>query len=341
MRVSLFNPQGSDRVEHQKMILGSGTGIANLNESKYTWATNLYNAMRQNFWIQSVVGMSPDTATIKYLTEAEMEAHLDSLGFLIALDSFAVANLPNIMHYISAPNVRLCIAEQVAQEALHTQAYQYIAEETLTKTQRKSIYERWKKTPLLAKRISFLSEIGLAFIESPNIENFVRVAAANFALEGIFFYQGFNYYDQLSSRKKLVSTQKQITYIRRDEITHVTLFRNILVSVRDEQPDIDVNGIVLDVIKQAVAQENEWGQTIYGDRILGINPTTITEYCNYLGNLRLGQLDIAPAFPESKNPYKHLTAMQSVDGKEKKENFFEGAVTGYDRSETLGGFEYF
>lgn len=341
-RVSLFNPKGSDKVESQKMIFGDGTGIANLNESKYVWATNLYNAMRQNFWIQSVVSMAPDKATIKLLTDKELSAHLDSLGFLVALDSFAVANLPNIMHYISAPNVRMCLAEQVAQEALHTQAYQYIGEETLNKNQRKSIYERWKHNPLLADRIKFLSDIGNAFIKDDSIENFVRVCAANYALEGIFFYQGFNYYDQLSSRKLLVQTQKEITYIRRDEITHVTLFKNILSDIRNEYGDeVDVNGIVTEVLSEAVKQEIEWGHNVYGDGILGINHQSSEDYVYYLGNLRLGQLDIYGVFPDRENPYKHLSAMQAVDGKGKKENFFETTVTSYDRSESLGGFDDF
>lgn len=340
MRVPLFNPSGDDKAELQTMVGGNGTGIANLNESRYKWANGLYAKMRENFWIQQNVSMAPDKATIKLLTDKEMEAHLDTLGFLVALDSFAVANLPNIMHYISASNVRMCLAEQTSQEALHTQAYQYIGEETLTKEQRKTIFERWQHNPLLEKRIKFLQEIGDRFIDDDSLENFVYVCAANYALESIFFYQGFNFYDQLASRKLLVQTQKEISYIRRDELTHVHIFKNIIKAIREEV-NIDVDAIVLDVLTEAAKQEIEWGQYIYGNEILGINNKTVEDYVYYIVNKRLKELGIPTEFPERENPYKHLNELQSVDGKNRKENFFETTVTSYDRSETLGGFDDF
>ena len=340
MRVPLFNPNGNDRAENQLMINGPATGIANVNESKYKWANGLYNKMRENFWNHTHISMAPDKTTIKLLTEDEMNAHLDTLGFLVALDSFAVANLPNILHYLSAANVRMCVAEQIAQEALHTQSYQYIAEETLTKEQRETIYRRWDDNPLLAKRIQFLQDIGEAFINNDNDENFVRVCAANFALESIFFYQGFNYYDQLSSRKLLISTQKDISYIRIDELTHIHIFKNILKALREET-DVDVDSIIVEIMGSAVDQEIKWGWHTYGDRILGISLQSTEDYCYYLGNKRLKEVGISSKFPERKNPYKHLDAHQSETGAEKKVNFFEGSVTNYDKAESLEGWDDF
>lgn len=340
MRVPLFNPNGDDRAEMQTMINGNATGIANVNEAKYRWATGLYNKMRENFWDHKHISMAPDKATIKLLTEDEMQAHLDTLGFLVALDSFAVANLPNIIHYISAANVRMCLAEQISQEALHTQSYQYIAEETLTKEQRATIYRRWDDNPILAKRIEFLHKIGQAFIDDDSDENFVRVCAANFALESVFFYQGFNFYDQLASRKLLISTQKDISYIRIDELTHIHIFKNILKALREET-SVDVDDIVIDVMKSAVEQEVEWGRYIYGDRILGISTQSTEDYCYYLGNKRLRELGVDGIFPERENPYKHLDAHQSETGDQKKVNFFEGTVTNYDKADSLDGWDDF
>ena len=338
-RVPLFNPNGSDSAQNQQLVNGNATGIANLNESRYGWANNLYNSMRNNFWIPEIVSMTPDKTTIKYLTTEEYSAHLDSLGFLIALDSFAQANLPNVMHFISAPNVRLCIGEQTSQEGMHTQAYQYIAENTLPKADRDKIYTRWKTNPMLLDRINFLSEMGEGFLENKTEENFLKVCIANFCLEGIFFYQGFNFYDQLASRKMLISTQKEISYIRRDEITHVTLFKNILLELR-RWFTFDVDEMMIYVLRLAVGQEMKWGKTIY-QNILGINDQTIEDYCYYIGQERADQLNLPQIFPKRENPYKHLVALQSTDGKGKKENFFETTVTSYDRSESLGGFDDF
>ena len=49
-----------------------------------------------NFWIPQTVDMTDDKRTKDLLTEHEKTALYDTLGFLIFMDSFQVANLPNI-----------------------------------------------------------------------------------------------------------------------------------------------------------------------------------------------------------------------------------------------------
>jgi ribonucleoside-diphosphate reductase beta chain len=45
----LFNPQGDDTIEHRTIIKGNTTGLFQLNLTKYTRATNLYQVMVGNF----------------------------------------------------------------------------------------------------------------------------------------------------------------------------------------------------------------------------------------------------------------------------------------------------
>lgn len=49
--VKLFNASGSDSYEDQAIIGGNPTGIANLNNVRYSWVQPLYRKMVGNFWI--------------------------------------------------------------------------------------------------------------------------------------------------------------------------------------------------------------------------------------------------------------------------------------------------
>ncbi|WP_072619603.1 ribonucleoside-diphosphate reductase [Spirulina major] len=47
----IFNPLGDDRIENRSMWFGNVTNLMQLNDVRYPWAVNLYQQMRENFWI--------------------------------------------------------------------------------------------------------------------------------------------------------------------------------------------------------------------------------------------------------------------------------------------------
>jgi ribonucleoside-diphosphate reductase beta chain len=57
-------------------------------------------------------------------------------------------------------------------------------------------------------------------------------------LESIYFYNGFAFFDTLASQTEMLATDRMINYIRRDELTHVTIFANIIKELKKEFPDI-------------------------------------------------------------------------------------------------------
>jgi ribonucleoside-diphosphate reductase beta chain len=331
-KVPLFNEDGDDKPENQQLINGNPTGISNLNENKFRWSNNLYRIMTGNFWIPEKVSMEDDKISIKNLTPEEDEAVKDTLSFLIFLDSFQCLNLPNIHQYITAPNVANLMIIQQYQEVIHSQSYQYILDSLYPLMTREAIYNRWRNNPILLKRIEYITSLGKAFEADPNIDNFKNVIIANLLLESMYFYQGFTFFDQLASRNKLIQTDKQIDYIRNDEKTHIVLF----VHICRELLNIDDHELILSMFKTAVENEIEWAHYIYGDKILGISKSSSELYVKYRANDVLGMIGLSPLYPEvTKNPYAHL------EGK-KRENFFEaGAVTSYDRSESVSGWDNF
>ena len=60
----------------------------------------------------------------------------------------------------------------------------------------------------------------------------------------------------------MVATDRMISYIRRDELTHVNIFANIIKEIKKEFPHIYDEKMILDMFKVAVDQEIKWGKHI-------------------------------------------------------------------------------
>lgn len=331
----LFNDLSSDSYEDQVLVGGNPTGISNLNSQRYGWVTPLYRTMMGNFWIPQKVSLVEDSVTIKTLTPDEDAAFKDTLSFLIFLDSYQTNNLPNIVEYITNPGVKNLIHIQTFQEVVHSESYQYVLESLYPSLERDAIYNRWRDNPVLKQRNKMIADIGEAFVEKRDEESFINVICAGYALEGVYFYQGFNYFDQLAHRKKAVQTDKIIDYIRRDEITHMGIFANIL---REFDKD-KFRDILYNVMDKAASQEIEWCNETYGNRILGISTKSSEQYVKYLVNTRLKTVGLEPIFDMVTNPYKHIDNALMEGGK--RENFFEaGAVTSYDTADSIDGWDF-
>jgi ribonucleoside-diphosphate reductase beta chain len=60
----------------------------------------------------------------------------------------------------------------------------------------------------------------------------------------------------------MVATDRMINYIRRDELTHVTIFANIIKDIQKEFPKIYDEAMLLDMMDTAVKQEIKWSKHI-------------------------------------------------------------------------------
>lgn len=330
----IFNELGDDSATARNIINGAATGIMNLNSVRYQWAPKLYKIMVNNFWIPEKISLVDDKVTIKELTKDEMTAFKNTLSFLIALDSMQVNNLPNLADYITAPEVNGLFTIQGFQELIHSQSYQYLLLELFPSTEREEIYNFWRDNPLLLKRNKFIAGQYQRFIDNKTLENFKHALAADFALEALYFYNGFQFFYQLAARNKVANVAKMIKYIENDEVTHVNMFANIIREIFDLNDEAD-RKILLDNIMQAAEQEIEWGTEIYGDRILGISTQSTEGYVKYLTNQRTKLLGLGVVYKGfTKNPYEYLNT-------EKRENFFETKVTEYSRSEAVDGWDDF
>jgi len=334
-KLKLFNPEGNDSKEVRELVGGDTTNLFNLNNSKFTWANEAYKVMMQNFWIPEVVSLTDDDLT--KLTKDERRAFEGIISFLTFLDSIQTNNIPHISDYISAPEVKLALAVQTYQEAVHSQSYAYIIESLIPSGDRDRIYDIWREDKVLFERNKYIASIYQDFLDTSNEYNFEKVLVANYLLESIYFYNGFSLFYTLASRNKMVGTSNIIRYINRDELTHVDLFANILNELEVSRD------LIWGMMSQAVAQEIAWTNHIIGDNVLGINSKTTVEYTQYLANVALGKLGMGPMFNKVKtNPYRHLEAIADTGGEGSvKANYFESKVTAYNKPSAIKGWDTF
>ncbi|PID83871.1 ribonucleotide-diphosphate reductase subunit beta [Candidatus Gracilibacteria bacterium] len=338
LRNLIFDPDGDDDLSHRKIIKGHTTGLFNLNSVKYQWAKSLYQVMIGNFWVpEKVSGLKDDARDFNaVLSPDERRAYKGVLSFLIFLDSIQTVNLPNFNDYITSPEVNLILSIQAYQEAIHSQSYATILETVVTPEERDEIYYFWRDNKILLERNEYIGKLYQDFIDDPNDASFFKGIIANFLLESIYFYNGFAFFDTLVDNMKMPATGRMIAYIRRDELTHVTIFANILREIKKEYPNMYDEDMIIDMMKTAVKQEIKWSTHILGNKIPGINGKTTEDYTKWLANERLAMIGIDPIYPDAiKNPYKHLERLQ--DPNADKGNFFETTVINYTQSSSMAG----
>ncbi len=333
----IFNPKGDDTPSQRTIIKGNSTGLFNLGDVKYTWAQQMYQVMIGNFWVPEKVSGLPDDATMyKKLSSAEKKAYRGIISFLTFLDSIQTVNLPHFSDYVTAPEVNLLLSIQSYQEAIHSQSYATILETVVDAKEREAIYYYWRDDKVLLDRNKYIGQIYQKFIDDPSDKNFFESLIGNLLLEGLYFYNGFAFFDTLAYNSKMIATGRMINYIRRDELTHIVLFVNIINAIKQEFPKMFKEDVVYQMFAKAVEQEIAWSHHIIGNDIPGISKESTEQYTKYLANKRLASLKLDPLYPEiTESPYKHLEIM--ADNNSEKTNFFESTVTNYTQARSLKG----
>lgn len=337
----LFNPEGNDELANRKIIGGDSTNLFNLNNVKYKWAVKMYRSMMENFWIPEKVSLVDDVVDYQKLPKAELRAYNGILSFLVFLDSIQTNNLPNIGDFITAPEINLALSVQAYQEAIHSQSYAYIIESAIPVDFKNKIYDFWRTDKKLFDRNKYIASVYQDFADENSEEKFVKALIADYILEGIYFYNGFNFFYNLAQRNLMKGTKDVIKYIHRDELTHCVLFRNLILDLKQERPELFDEEMIYAMFKEAVDHEISWAEHIIGEDVIGMSPKSIKDYTHWLANSRLASLKLKEIFPKvEENPFKHLNKIADVESAgDSKGNFFEATVTSYNQSSIFSDWD--
>ena len=335
----LFNPDGDTDIYLRRMIGGNTTNLNDFNNLKYPWTSDWYRQAMNNFWVPEEISLAQDLKDYPKLSVHEKSAYDKILSFLIFLDSIQTANLPRISEYITANEVNLCLSIQTFQESLHSQSYSYMLDTICSPEERNEILYQWKDDKHLLDRNTLIGNIYNEFTTSSDKKTFLKVLMANYILEGIYFYSGFMFFYNLSRNGKMPGSAQEIRYINRDENTHLWLFRNIIIELQKEEPELftDENiNMIKDLLKQGVEQEIEWGKYVIGDNIPSLSSKMVEDYILYLGNLRWSGLGYGTLYEgHNEEPEDMKWVGQYSNANMVKTDFFEARSTAYAKSTAL------
>ncbi|MCK9491562.1 MAG: ribonucleotide-diphosphate reductase subunit beta [Sulfurimonas sp.] len=329
-RKNIYNPDSKENVNDRKVFGGDPTGIFELNNIKYQWAYNLWEVMLNNTWFPKEVDMTRDVNDYKNLTEHEKVAYDKALAQLIFMDSLQTNNLiDNVNPYVTSPEINLILVRQSFEEALHSQSYAVMVDSISTNSA--EIYELWRRDMMLKGKNDAIAKVYLELAANPTEHNFVKACFANQILEGIYFYSGFTYIYTLARSGKMLGSAQMIRFIQRDEVTHLALFKNLINTLRKERADLftpQLKAEVIEMFKEAVKLESDWGKYITQGQILGLTNDIVEQYIQFLADDRLASVGFDKLYNVS-NPIKWVDDFAKFN--DQKTNFFEGTVTNYSK----------
>ncbi|MGD1901168.1 MAG: ribonucleotide-diphosphate reductase subunit beta [Geitlerinemataceae cyanobacterium] len=339
----IFNPDGNDDTLNRTIWFGETTNLMQLNDVRYSWAVGLYKQMRENFWIPEKLDITQDVTDYGNLTPDERRAFDGILSYLTFLDSVQTCNIPHLKSSVTAPEVSLCMSEQISQEGMHNQSYQYMIETIVPSERRSNVYEFWRTDKVLRDRCKFIASLYQDYIDNPTSENYFTALVADYLLEGMYFYNGFIFFYNLASRMLMPGSADIFKMINRDELSHVRLYQKLIPEAM--RTFTHSKDRVYEMFDMAVQHECKWTNHIVGDNILGITEGSTEHYTKYMANMRLRAIGLDPLYEGDiykKSPYAHLERFSDTKSAgHTKANFFEAQVTSYMMSSGVGGWDEF
>ena len=337
---------GASRVDinNRRVINGKGDDVIQLWPLKHTWAWDAYNIGNANHWLPTEISMQLDIEQWRgtgVLTDEERHALKMVLGFFTTADSIAANNLVLATYkHITSPEVRLFLLRQAYEEALHTQAYQYIVESLgLNGTE---IFNMYREVESIFDKQAFILSFNEGIFD-PNFKTGTFASDQKFLenmcvfsliMEGIFFYSSFAVMFGFQRQNKLPGSAEQIQYIMRDESCHMNFGIDMINAIKAEQPELwtsEFQERITNLVKHAVGLEYKFAAEVFPKGIFGLNAEGFKQYIEHIADRRLARVGLATVYGSS-NPFPWMS--EAVD-LSKEKNFFETRVTEYKTGGTL------
>jgi ribonucleoside-diphosphate reductase beta chain len=338
--------RGAGRVDinERKIINGEGADVVQLWPIKHKFAWDAYNVGNANHWLPTEISMQLDIEQWRgqsILTEDERHALRMVLGFFTTADSIAANNLVLAFYkHITSPETRLFLLRQAYEEAIHTQAYQYIVESLgLDGTE---IFNMYREIDAIYNKEEFVLSFNQGIFDPnfktgtfENDQKFLEnMCIFSLILEGIFFYSSFAVMFGFQRQGKLVGSAEQIQYIMRDESNHMNFGIDMINTIKQEQPELWTPAFVERIkalVDKAVQLEYQFAVDVFPKGIFGLNAEGFKQYIEHIADRRLARVGIDTVYG-SANPFPWMS--EAVD-LAKEKNFFETRVTEYKTGGTL------
>lgn len=342
-RVKLFEPSKPNKPI--AIINEQSSGILNWDDIKYPQIYQVYKKLLANFWTPNEINMSADSKQYsKDLSEDERQAFRSIIALLAILDSVQPKMFASMQTYLSDDSIRDSLIVVAQQEVVHNHSYSYVLSSIEELKNQDIAFQVARTEKEVYERNQLILEHYEAFLEAPTYDNLMKALIASIVLEGINFYSAFAFFYNLARHQKMVGTSTMISYIQRDELTHIYLATQIIKLLLEENPEqlgFDLKEFSHSIFKEAVEKEVKWSKHVLA-KITEIDLDEMSDYIKYRANKCLSMIGIEPLYEGvNENSMRWIRAYVS-EGEDQnltKTDFFEQKSRAYAKVSDDNGFD--
>lgn len=328
----------------KKVINGKDTMFFNILPIKYQWAYDLYKKMKANHWEPEEVPMQKDVEQWRSKEVSEVERWIIKMGigYFSAAEGIVGDNVLHVVReLVTAPELKLVLGRHAHEENIHADSLVYmISSLGINPHECEAMFE---DIPTITKKNAFVVNNSRAMrrdIDLTILKNQQDLAKNIFlfgqVMEGTQFYGLFGMILSLYRQNKFPGIGQMFSYTLRDESNHIEVFRNLLMELVDENPQIWTEEFKEDLratMEEGIRLEKEFIRDCLPVSSVGLNAAEFEQYIDYIADRRLTSCGLAPLKGEvTSNPFPWLAEMMDI---RKEQNFFEGTVTEYQKSSAL------
>jgi len=313
--------------ELSEPILAVNKDRTSLFPIQYQDVWQFYKKAKASFWTVEEVELSKDLADWEKLKDGERHFISYVLAFFAASDGIVNENLvERFSQEVQIPEARCFYGFQIMIENIHSEMYSLLIDTYIKdSTQRDFLFNALDNIPCIKRKADW----ALRWIESKET-TFAERLVAFAAVEGIFFSGSFAAIFWLKKRGKMTGLTFSNELISRDEGMHCD-FACLLFKHLENKPS---QSTVYDIIKEAVAIEQEFLTDALPVALIGMNATLMCRYIEFVADRLLGELGL-PKIWNAANPFDFMDLI-SMEG---KINFFERKVGEYQKAGVMASMK--
>ncbi len=338
MAYSTFNPSTHDATL-EPMFFGRSVNVARYDKQKFPIFEKLIEKQLSFFWRPEEVDLSTDRKDFMAMPEHEKHIFLSNLKYQTLLDSVQ-GRSPNIafLPVVSLPELETWFETWAFSETIHSRSYTHIIRNIITEPS--LVFDQIVTNQEIVKRAEsvtrlydqFIALVQVYAIYGPgehevkgkkvdatlrNLKRtlYLTLVSVN-VLEAIRFYVSFACSFAFAERAIMEGNAKIIKLIARDEALHLTGTQHMLNLMANGADDPEMKEVAkecreeaIKIFAEAAQQEKDWAQYLFRDgSMIGLNAKILSDYVEYITNVRMKALGFDELFPTKQNPLPWMNA---------------------------------
>ena len=310
-------------VEHEP-LLDPSSSRHTIYPIQHDKAWRFYKQAVASFWVVEEIDMVADKRQFESLKESEQHFIKMVLAFFAGSDGIVLENLGNrFMREVQVPEVVAFYTFQMAIEGIHAETYSLMIDALVSDpTEKRHLFNAIDTIPCIARKAEWATK----WIQSETA-NFATRLVAFACVEGIMFSGAFASIFWLKKRGLMPGLGFSNELISRDEGLHRDFACHLYT-------DLLLNKLAQDQVEAIVCEAVDLEKAFVCDalpvNLIGMNNQQMSEYIEFVADHLLVSLGHTRVYNTS-NPFPFMEQI-SMEG---KQNFFEGRVSSYSKSNVM------